>query len=550
MHQVPKLRSNLLLVGFCVAITDLAAAAVTEPNGQVVPIMKPTNPTTYTETSLQDYFASAGEATIDAVEAARAEPGKFSPLCNFDATLVLSQSGAAAGISWYNVDEANPTRVPTDAEIFEVLKPTTTPNGTISAADIRADPRYAGGYVGFALTRYDNGAEKPQIPVYYSEYQRNTLCSGCTPPGHWIASIAYRSTQRSDTYYLAFEDWPTYNGTSPSAWQNDGDFNDKVFKIVGISCAGGGIECSTGGLGLCGKGVTECALDGGQPTCTPLYTARAEVCDAIDNDCDGEVDNGDLCPKDQICLRGSCVFPCGTMEFKCPSPLVCGSDGFCIEASCANVTCNEGLACRKGVCTSPCTDIACPIGQTCVDGICKDLCTGKVCGPDSVCQDGACVGTCGCIPCKDGKVCDQVSGKCLDPGCEALICSSGQACVQGTCVDACANAKCPGGAACESGTCAAPPPEAVGGSGNSASGGSISIQPGTGLGATGSGASPGTGTSTAGTAGAPDAFAPLDDSGCGCRLAAKSSREIAELLVLASLGLGVGARRRRRPRRP
>ncbi len=530
-----------MLFGLGGAITQVAVAAVTEPNGDVVPVLKPTKEANYSETSIQEYFNANDESGIDAVAAARTEPGKFSPLCSFDATLVLSQSQAAAGISWYNVDETNPTKVPSEAEVFEVLKPTTTTNGTISAASIRADSRYAGGYVGFALTRYDNGTDKPQIAVFYSEYQRNRLCSnGCSPAGHWIASLAYRSTRRSDTYYIAFEDWPMY-GADASAWNNDGDFNDKVFKIVGISCAGGGVECSTGGLGLCGKGVSECAPDGGKPTCTPLYTARAEVCDAIDNDCNGQVDDGDLCPKDQICLRGSCVFPCGSTEFKCPDSLVCGDTGFCIEAACAKVTCGEGLACRNGICTSPCSDVVCPIGQTCVDAVCKDLCAGKVCGLDSVCQNGACVGTCTCVPCTGSKKCDLASGKCLELGCENVTCEPNMACVGGVCVDTCTGAKCPGGAACSNGTCAAPPPSSVGGSA-SASGGAIVIGTIT-TGSTGAGTVPGATNGSGGAAASP--ILGQSDSGCSCRLIRLSSRKGAGLLALLGLCLSL---LRRRPR--
>jgi len=543
MNQQVKLWSGLMLLGMGGAITQMAGATVKEPNGDVVPILKPTKEGNYNETSIQDYFNANGEPGIDAVASARSEPGKFSPLCSFDATLVLSQSNAPCGIAWYNVNEANPTWVPSQYNIdyFPILDPTTSTSGTFEAADIRNHPKYTGGYIGFALTRYDgstvtnpDGTLKLILP-YFSEYQRNTICADCSPPGHWIAALAYKSTQRSDTYYIAFEDWPIY-GTSKGDWNNDGDFNDKVFKLVGISCAGGGLECNTGGVGLCGKGVSQCALDGGAPTCEPIYTPRAEVCDDIDNDCNGKVDDGDLCVADQICKRGSCVYPCGSTEFKCPSPLVCGGDGYCIEAACVNVVCAAGLACRNGICTSPCTDISCPIGQTCVDGTCKDLCTGKVCGLDSVCQDGACVGSCSCVPCNGTKVCDVASGKCLEPGCGSVICNAGKVCMGGNCVDPCTGAKCPGGASCTNGTCAAPPPAAAGGS-NSGSGGLVIGPVGTGSTAT---VSPGIGGAAANPL-----FAPAD-SGCGCRVVRQNCAGIAGLFVILGLSLGL---RRYRPRR-
>jgi hypothetical protein len=207
------------------------------------------------ETSLQDYF-DGREEEIDVVAEASARPGVFSPLCDFQAALVLSQSAAQAGIAWYNVP-SDPHAAP--ESIYLIVPGTADIDEVISSADIRSHPEYAGGQVGFVLVKGD-------MRVYYSEAERNAYCSRCTTPGYWAMTLAYRSSLDANTYYLAFEDW---EGANENDWgENDGDFNDKVFRISGVICVGGGVPCDTGLLGVCSIGLTEC-LPGGELACRP-----------------------------------------------------------------------------------------------------------------------------------------------------------------------------------------------------------------------------------------------------------------------------------------
>lgn len=60
----------------------------------------------------------------------------------------------------------------------------------------------------------------------------------------------------------------------------DGDVDEEV--------GGSGIQCDTALPGICELGSTRCIA--GEFVCSPQFPAEAEVCDGLDNDCDGDVD--------------------------------------------------------------------------------------------------------------------------------------------------------------------------------------------------------------------------------------------------------------------
>jgi MYXO-CTERM domain-containing protein len=425
-----------------------AHAAVTEPNGTVVPVNVAAG-----GIYLGTWFMQQGE-TFDVVADAAAEPGAFSPLCDFSATFVLKDSGAQAGISWYNTTAGATGPVP-EAEVYPIVPVGTAVGTVITSADIRTNPNYVNGLIGFVLVRNDDGdPNTPPTNTYYSEYRRNALCTGCTgagmTPDYWKAALIYPSTVLENTFYLAFEDWGGAS-TTPQSWMNDGDFNDQVFRITGVACPGGGAPCDTGLPGICAPGLTECVA-GGTLDCRQQVPEEAESCDGVDNDCNGDIDDGDLCPTGEVCDKGECVGRCSELAVTCDSTEVCSPEGFCVDAECADVTCPAGERCKGGTCKEPCGGVACPGGTVCLAGRCADPCVGVTCETGRVCDGGVCVPKCECQVCGVGLEC-QTDGRCVPTGCADVTCAAGQVCSGGDCVDACMGAVCPEGEKCEAGAC-------------------------------------------------------------------------------------------------
>ncbi len=526
-------------------VCPTAAAQVVEPNGTPVPAT-----TTMDAQTLQAYFTSINE-NINAVANASITPATFMPLCDFQATLLLSESSASGGLGWYNVPDVtidpNHTQTPTVYQIGTVFPMVV---GTaVGSSDIRSSPNYAGGLVGFALLK--NLGSGP-VPVYYSEDTRNADCTGCTMPGYWKMMLSYQSTVTSNEYYMAWEDW---EGANTTTWYgNDGDFNDKVFSITGVTCDGGGVPCMTNMPGVCATGITQCVV-GGAATCTPTIKPSAEKCDNLDNDCDGQVDNGTgLCPGNQVCDKGNCIDPCSTGEFACGPPLVC-VNGVCVDPGCENVTCNVGQVCHGGVCVGGCDGVTCPANQICELGVCVDPCAGVTCKAGA-CVLGACVQSCSCQPCPSGQTCLS-TGACVDNGCDKITCNTGEVCSKGACIDACGMAKCPGGASCSNGQCGQPlPPPAPTGAGGSTgaggdsstggAGGTIVRTGGTSGGKGGSGGAGGT-IATGGSSGTGSGGSAPHEAGvvsCNCTSAGPGGSGGA--LLLALMALAAFARRRAR----
>jgi len=168
----------------------------------------------------------------------------------------------------------------------------------------------------------------------------------------------------------------------------DNDCDGQTDEGLGV-----GLSCSTGQDGLCSVGVQECL--GGQVICAPLNTSQPETCDGLDNDCDGQTDegllqtfyrdeDGDLIGVEDPALNvESCSVPQGYAAgygdncpaVSNPSQLDSNQNGF-------------GDACE------PCGDGAVAVGEACDDGNavsgdgCSSTCqleSGYVCDPEVGC---------------------------------------------------------------------------------------------------------------------------------------------------------------------
>ena len=204
----------------------------------------------------------------------------------------------------------------------------------------------------------------------------------------------------------------------------------------------------------CKKGQLKCV--GGAPTCVGYLIGSVEICDNKDNDCDGKTDEDNPCPTKMKCIKGWCRAPCTGLEFGCPKGYTC-RDLYCIPDKCAEITCKGDEKCVDGKCINYCKDKKCQAGYVCVLGECiKNDCYHNPCTQKGyICADGKCVQhPCTGITCKAGEFCEK--GTCR-PSCGGVFCGENGRCKYGKCVsNACLNKVCDLGDSCVDGKCDTP----------------------------------------------------------------------------------------------
>ncbi|HYB98101.1 MAG TPA: putative metal-binding motif-containing protein [Candidatus Limnocylindrales bacterium] len=154
---------------------------------------------------------------------------------------------------------------------------------------------------------------------------------------------------------------------NPAATESCNNQDDNCNGQADEGNPGGGAACSTGMPGVCSAGTTTCA---GSLQCIQNQGPSAEICDSLDNDCDGFVDEGNVC-----------LLPDGT---------ACSSN-----SQCSSFQCVDGVCCNSA-CASTCQ--ACSAAKTGgFDGQCSFIPMGA--DPDAECVGtSVCNGSGGCTP--------------------------------------------------------------------------------------------------------------------------------------------------------
>lgn len=234
-----------------------------------------------------------------------------------------------------------------------------------------------------------------------------------------------------------------------------------IAKELETPCATLVTDTSGAVVGHC-QGARKCS-EKGLSVCLSS-PASAEVCDGVDNDCDGQTDEAG-CDDGNPCTGDNCLGAKGCAHTQLDGP-VCDADGskctpldkcsagVCTKGEALNCddknpctidTCEPGAGCKhSGADGLPCSDDnPCTQGDVCAGTDCKAG-VAKVCNPPDGCHTAQCdlaTGACkftaapDLTPCDDGLLCTTAdvcaAGSCAG---KPKNCNDGNPCTQDSCI--------------------------------------------------------------------------------------------------------------------
>jgi hypothetical protein len=204
------------------------------------------------------------------------------------------------------------------------------------------------------------------------------------------------------------------------------------------------------GKGMCINGITDCK--GTMPA--------PETCNGIDDDCNGQTDEG-LCFDGNPCTKDTCDVGSGKCVFEpmagpCDDGDLCSLNDHCEDGKCVG---GSPKPCDD---KNPCTDNGCDSGTgTCVyTNNTKPCDDGKPCTQNDKCSNGTCVSgpVKACTddnPCTVNEHCDPATGACTFTPDNNASCDDGDGCTKS---DKCSGGQCVAGSDfCEGFICQIPP---------------------------------------------------------------------------------------------
>jgi hypothetical protein len=221
----------------------------------------------------------------------------------------------------------------------------------------------------------------------------------------------------------------------------DDDCDAAVDELAGDPCYSG--PEGTRGVGRCKAGQPACGENNTVRCAGEVLPAAAELCNSLDDDCDGAVDEGfalhadnancgrcgRACTPQQMCVAGECE---GRVETACTDDADNDNDGQkdCADPDCTGVACGEGRVCINAACGEAlCGNDVNEDGdaqQDCADPDCE----GVTCGTGCTCTGNVKKET----DCSDKVNNDNLEGAdCADPDCTS--CGFGCACVNSVAVE-------------------------------------------------------------------------------------------------------------------